>query len=65
VFWLKEFAERDLGYMTSGLFTAAAMCAGVPWRADPESTHILLGVRQRSITALEQQAWRGLVDPQC
>lgn len=49
---LKHFAEKDTGYITNGVFIAAAIIAGYPYEIQPESPNVCFGMSERSITAL-------------
>ena len=48
---LKDVAEKDVGYITNGIFIAAAIHCGFPYRIRPGSPNVTFGMSERSIKA--------------
>jgi hypothetical protein len=46
---LKHMAARAIGYVTNGVFIAAAVHCGFPYRLHPESPNVCFGISERSI----------------
>ncbi len=57
---LKHIAENDLGYITNGVFIAAAIHAGFPYRVVAGNPNATFGMSERSIKqiVLRQRASR-------
>lgn len=62
----KHIAEGDIGYITNGVFIAAAIIAGYPYRINWGSPNVSFGMSERSLKAIEKDrrdnrrpyAWR-------
>lgn len=50
---LKHIAEKDLGYITNGVFIAAAIIADYPCKFLPGSANVQFGMSERSLTEIE------------
>lgn len=46
---LKHIAEREIGYITNGVFIAAAVFCGYPYRIISGSPNVILGMSKKSI----------------
>ena len=49
---LKHVAEKDVGYITNGVFIAAAMIAGYPYKIEYGSPSPYFGMSEKSITRI-------------
>ena len=57
-YFLKHLAEGDVGYITNGVFIAAAIIGGYPHRFYPDSPNVGFGVSRRSVRLVEQRQTR-------
>lgn len=51
---LKHVAEKQIGYITNGVFIAAALIVGYRHEARPGSPNVSFGMGERSIKAVER-----------
>lgn len=49
---LKHIAENDIGYVTNGVFIAAAIHCGYPYRIEPGHPNVCFGISMKSIKAV-------------
>lgn len=49
---LKHIAEKDIGYITNGVFIAAGIIAGYPYEILPDSPNVPFGMSEKSIKDL-------------
>ena len=49
---LKHLAEKDVGYITNGVFIAAAIVAGYPYKIRFDSPNVCFGMSERSISRI-------------
>lgn len=45
----KHLAEKDVGYITNGVFIAAAIIVGYPYKIDEGSPNVIFGMSERSV----------------
>jgi hypothetical protein len=50
---LKHLAERAVGYVANGVFIAAAVHCGFPYRLSPGSPNVCFGISERSVKRAE------------
>jgi hypothetical protein len=50
---LKLLAERDIGYISNGIFIAAAIHSGFRFKLEPESPNVQFNMSERSLKKLE------------
>lgn len=50
---LKHIAEKDIGYITNGVFIAAGIIAGYPYKLVPGSPNVHFGMSEKSLKAVE------------
>lgn len=51
---IKHIAEKDIGYITNGVFIAAGIIAGYVYRIRPTSPNVLFGMSERSLNRLRR-----------
>ena len=49
---LKHLAEKDIGYITNGVFIAAAIHCGYPYRIEPGDPNVCFGMSMKLIKAV-------------
>lgn len=50
----KHIAEKDIGYITNGVFIAAAIIAGYPYKIANDGPNVLFGMSEKSIKETEK-----------
>lgn len=50
---LKLLAERDIGYISNGIFIAAAIHSGFRFKLEPESPNVQFNMSEKSLKKLE------------
>ena len=51
---LKSLAERDIGYITNGVFIAAAIHCGFKFKVDSNSPNVSFNISEKSLKLLEK-----------
>jgi hypothetical protein len=51
---VKHVAEKDIGYITNGVFIAAAVIAGYNYEIHPNSPNVTFGFSEKSLKAIEK-----------
>lgn len=46
---IKHVADKDIGYITNGVFIAAGIIAGYPYKIDPGSPNVSFGMSEKSL----------------
>lgn len=52
---IKHEAEDDIGYVTNGVFIAAGMIAGYPYKIEPGSPNVLFGMSEKSFKEIAER----------
>lgn len=52
---LKHVAEKDIGYITNGVFIAAGIIAGYPYEIDPGSPNVPFGMSEKSLKEVSER----------
>ncbi|MDT3335481.1 hypothetical protein Q4Q49_09210 [Shewanella sp. SP1S1-7] len=51
---LKHLAEKDIGYITNGVFIAAAIHSGFKYKINPDSPNVRFNMSEKSLKKLEK-----------